>query len=525
LIEEPIPTLKERKLRIFYPVLFAIFPILSIYSANLSLVPGDEIIRPVLIVLAVTISLWGALSLFMRSIPCGAVTSAFLVSMCFLYSRLVALMNFSPYYESCGLYIWIALSIVGALIVAWKAANFHKLLNVLSAMLVLAAGGQIGIGLLRSAILRPVIQRGDITTGTNLSIRPDIIYVILDGYGRSDALKRALDYSSDNFVQGLEKRGFYVAKDAHANYCQTELSVASSLNMNFVPELLPKISSKETNRSPLDVIIDNNQVALYLRERGYTFSAITTGFPPLQFKSADVNLRSHAGMNLIESALIQQTPFAGVPGLYGSMFARRRDNILSAFATLETLSAQALNPRFTVVHILAPHPPFVFGSHGEVRARKGSFGFFDGSDYMLNVSTAKDYRDGYVGQAEFIGNRTLKALDKMLARSSSKPVILIQGDHGSKLRLDQAFFNKTDFNECFPNLSAFYVPESVRKNLYPGMTPVNSFRVLFNGLFDDKLELKPDRSWYSSFPFPYDFMEVTNRLVDHTKMASLPLPR
>ena len=523
--EEAAPTPTLRKPRIFYPILFAVFPILSIYSANLELVPGQSIVRPLLFVVAVAIGLWILLGFVLKSFERAALTSSFVIAACFLFSRFVVALRLPFYLNYLAPILWAIILIAGSILAAKRAAKGHKLLNVLSLALVLTSVVQIAIGVLQSSILRPAIQRSGVKTGTNLAIRPDIIYIILDGYGRSDALQRAMGYSSEAFVEGLEKRGFYVAKDAHSNYCQTELSVASSLNMEFIPDLLPKVGRRESNRSPLDVIIDFNRVALYLRERGYSYAAITTGFPPLQFYSADVNLKSQIGLNLIESAVVQMTPFSTVPSVERSMYDRRRETILDAFTTLETLSSNALTPRFTVVHILAPHPPFVFEANGEPRPHHGSFGFFDGSDYMENVSTAKDYRNGYTGQAEYIGTRTLQAIDALLAGSGPKPVILVQGDHGSKLRLNQSSLAKTDVNECFPNLSAYYVPEAVEKNLYAGITPVNSFRVLFNGLFDDKFDLKPDQSWYSTYPSPYDFTEVTSQIADHTKMSSVPLPR
>ena len=512
------------KIRIFFPILFAIFPILSLYSANLALVPIQSIFRPSVFVVGAVVFLWFLSQLALKSVGRGAVLSSKLVLFCFLYSRMVAAISIPNYVGYLYPWIWAFITIIGTGLATWKL-TCHKLLNVLSLALVATAVGQIGMSVFQSASLRPVIPIGDRTSGGNIAVRPDIIYIILDGFGRSDALKRALNYSSDSFVEGLEKRGFYVAKDSRANYCQTELSVGSSLNMDFLPQLLPKIAMSESNRSPLDTIIEFNQVARYLKDRGYIFSAITTGFPPLQFEHADVNLRSQVGLNLIESALLQMTPFTAIKVLQGSMYERRRETILEAFIALESLSSKALGPRFTIVHILAPHPPFVFGANGERMPHKGAFGFWDGSDYIQNVSSAKDYRDGYAGQAQFIGDRMLRALDSLFSGSGEKPIVLIQGDHGSKLRLDQDSLQKTDINECFPNLSAFLVPDSVRKNLYPGISPVNSFRLLFNGLFDAKFELKPDKSWYSTFPEPYRFTEVTNQIADHSSMPSVPLPR
>ena len=521
--ESSEPT-SQPKVQVFHPLLFAAYPILSIYSANLALVPAQAVLRPLAFIVVVVTVIWFLSGLILRSSERGAMLSSTLVLTCFLYSRAVSSVNLPTYLDDARPLIWGGFMIILAGFSAWKISS-HKLLNILSLTLVLAALGQISFGVFQSAALRPDTHHGQDNSAKIFAVRPDITYIILDGFGRSDALQRALNYSSEPFVEGLEKRGFFVAKDSHANYCQTELSVGSSLNMEFIQQLLPKVPLNAKDRSPLDTIIDDNRVAQYLKDRGYVFSAITTGFPPLQFEHADVNLQSQAGLNLMESALVQMTPFGATKLLQTSLFDLRRKNLNAAFAALESLSTRALKPRFTIVHILAPHPPFVFGPHGESLPRKCSYGFWDGSDFLSHVSPAKDYRDGYTGQAEYIANRTLAALDVLLAGPGEKPIIFVQGDHGSKLRLDQNSLAKTDINECFPNLSAFLVPDSIRTHLYNGITPVNSFRILFNELFDAKLDMKQDRSWYSTFPEPYRFSEVTSQIADHSKMPSVPFPR
>lgn len=521
---ENAPEPSPKRERIFYPICFALFPLLSIYSANLSLVPWRMMIRPVCVVLIATFAIWGILSLILRSTKRGAIATSAFVGCFLMYSRFVAFATEQslPHGYIFGTWIGLTLIVMAVLTIFWR---WHKILNVLGACLVVAATAQIASGLWKAA--SNVAGRVVTTTadgGTNKD-RPDIIYIILDGYGRSDALKRALGYSNDSFIAGLEQRGFYVAKDAHANYCQTELSVSSSLNMDFIQNLLPKMTPKDGDRSPLDDLLNHNAVADYLRKKGYIFAAITTGFPPLQFPSADVNMKTRAGFSLIESAFIQMTPLANDGYALQRMFQERRSNLVNAFDQLESLAAKSVTPRFVMVHILAPHPPFVIGSDGEQLPPQSPFGFWDGSDYMDHVGSPEQYRKGYTSQADYLGKRVLKAVDALFAERGTRPIILIQGDHGSKMRLDQATLEHTDVNECFPNLSAYYVPDSVKKNLYPGITPVNSFRTVFNGLFGDNFKPLPDQSWYSSFPFPYQFFEVTSQIATHEKMASVPIPK
>ena len=523
--DEPLPT-EDRKVQshwIFYPILIAIFPVLSIYSANLSILPLRMILRPILVVIFVVGVIWFLFRVIVRDTGRAAAGTAALSILSFFYGAFGRLLKALIIPHEYRFLIWCAFTVFIAFL-AIRMFRWHRLLNILSAVLILVTFGQISNGLFHSMRARSLSRESLGTTGQTGADRPDIIYIILDGYGRSDALKRALGFDNGSFIEGLEQRDFFVAKDSRANYCQTELSVGSSLNLDFIPAVT-KLTAKDVDRDPLDEVIDHNAAAQYLRSKGYSFDVITTGFPPLQFDSADVNLQTRAGMSMIEAALIQLTPLAKDSFAMNSLQSQRRESLLNAFDELSALSVKSIKPRFVVVHILAPHPPFVFGASGEPLPPKSAFGFWDGSDYMEHVSTPNDYRNGYIEQATFIGKKVLQSLDIILAGSGKEPVILVQGDHGSKLRLDQNSLVKTDLNECFPNLMAYYVPDSIRSHLYDGITPVNSFRLVFNGLFGEQLSPKPDRSWYSTRPLPYAFTEVTSQLADHNQMPSVPLPR
>ena len=49
-------------------------------------------------------------------------------------------------------------------------------------------------------------------------------------------------------------------------------------------------------------------------------------------------------------------------------------------------------------------------------------------------------------------------------------------------------------------LNAYYVNDQAKSSLYPSITPVNSFRVIFNSLFNTKIPLLDDTSYYAYKP-------------------------
>ena len=50
--------------------------------------------------------------------------------------------------------------------------------------------------------------------------------------------------------------------------------------------------------------------------------------------------------------------------------------------------------------------------------------------------------------------------------------------------------------------------------LYDSISPVNVFRVVLNHTFDARLPLLPDRHYRSRPGRPYDFVDVTDRVVE-----------
>jgi hypothetical protein len=108
-------------------------------------------------------------------------------------------------------------------------------------------------------------------------------------------------------------------------------------------------------------------------------------------------------------------------------------------------------------------------------------------------------------------------VDAILERSSTPPIIVIQSDHGPGLGTDVAKVEKTDLFERMSNLIAVYAPRA-SEHLYPTITPVNVFRVLFNTYLGGRFQHLPDRSFYAPWNRPGDLVDVTRR-------ARTPPPR
>ncbi len=101
---------------------------------------------------------------------------------------------------------------------------------------------------------------------------PDIYFIVLDGYARADVLAEHYAFDNGPFVRGLEQRGFQVADASRSNYNWTFLSLASTLNMDYLPELLDgALDPKGTDREQAYRLLRDNRAAEFLRTRGYRY--------------------------------------------------------------------------------------------------------------------------------------------------------------------------------------------------------------------------------------------------------------
>ncbi|MBC7815356.1 MAG: hypothetical protein IAG10_00490, partial [Planctomycetaceae bacterium] len=104
--------------------------------------------------------------------------------------------------------------------------------------------------------------------------RPDIYYIILDGYGRNDVLQKYYDFDNSEFLDSLRQRGFYVADKSCTNFTATAFSLSSSLNMRY-HESYSSLRGYKT----LAEMSRDHDVGRCLRERGYKLVHFNTRYP------------------------------------------------------------------------------------------------------------------------------------------------------------------------------------------------------------------------------------------------------
>jgi hypothetical protein len=486
----------------WYPFVFSIYPVLALLAENTGEVKFEAGWRPLLICILAASILILFLRLLLRNWQRAAFLSTLWMILFFSYGHIHNLLT--EKLEKLDFTRWLLLAwlILAILAVVWaikKSPSFALALNVIALGLVVTSLTQISPGLGPRSVHYVAAKGapdGDLTLPQN---PPDIYYFILDMYTRADLLKSAFDYDNSGFISALEERGFYVAQCSQSNFTRTEISVTSSLNLSYLQDLDPKFKDRTSiARRHLWDVLKHNAVRYELESIGYKTISFANGFPWSELDDVDVFFTPppfSSGMTEFET-LFLQTTFArtlqdfgwlDLDEISGQNF-RDRDKLV--FSSMKAV-AKMQGPKFVYVHLILPHPPFVFGPNGEPT---NPADFWNEQKLYPGVK----FKIGYTNQVTFLNRKILEAVDTIISESETPPLIILQGDHGPWLQPNpQHFFI----------LNAYHLPGH-KTELYPTISPVNSFRLIFNDYFGGRYDMLKDITYFSPVPKLYDFSEV-----------------
>jgi hypothetical protein len=306
---------------------------------------------------------------------------------------------------------------------------------------------------------------------------PDIYYILTDAYTSPESLKAFWGYDDAAFVNYLTGLGFHVLKNAHSNATVTPISLATSLNMDYPPAPGP-YSYQPSELAFYCRIILQAEAPSRLKASGYdvrAFSIFDVAGAPRYYHFPKVSDPT------LSSVLLDLT----VLGILRSYRDRVSfgDTNLKLFSLLPEIAAErSAKPKFVYVHVMMPHLPYLFDEKGR-RIRRG-------------LLPGDDRPEDYLGQLIYANTLITNAVAGILKNSKTPPIIIVQGDHGYR-----SLPGPHRSEEAPTILNALYLPGSEADWLYPGLTPVNTFRVIFNHYFGQHYSYLPDIVPSPSSPF------------------------
>ena len=501
---------------VIYPLFFGIYPVLALIAHNIAEMPLTAGLRALSLSLLITLLLYLVLYYLIENSFNAALLVSLVVFLFFSYGHLLYLfretpvLNFSlgrhrtlaPLYT--GLFI-----IIAAIIQKTKRdlSTLTKFLNAFAIILLIFPIYQI-LSYQVKVVIAEKDQRRAIAATSAVSLpqdqpAPDVYYILTDGYPRSDFITEYLGYDNSEFLDNLTSKGFYVAQCSQSNYTDTRFSMASTFNMTYLNNSgdQPRV---DYPKSTLESMINNGTVQQNFYDLGYTIVTFDTGYYWLELENSAIHLGptkkqlnqkifninindfEYLLLNTTAGKLVLDLPYLLYPDK-AEMLAQtiertqgsHRHRVLYTLEELPDVADSIPGPKFVYAHIIFPHPPYIVDANGN-----------------RLESNPQNELTAYGEQIAYLDRRLTEIVDTLLEKSNPKPIIIIQSDHGASIEYELLNIDKSN---RLGILNAYYLPRNPSggnpaAQLYSTITPVNTFRMIFDQYFNGNYGLLEDKS-------------------------------
>jgi sulfatase-like protein len=334
----------------------------------------------------------------------------------------------------------------------------------------------------------------------------DIYLIVLDEYANAEVTARLFGFDNLVFLDSLRQLGFAVPA-VHSNYHHTFLSLPSMLNASHLAVLSGEVGKRSIDRTIPDYLVEHNRTVPFLRSKGYKFAF----FPSQSWEAtqhhpqADWEPHVWQGLDpareLTRSGLrIVLTRTSLLKFFSGGAFGYTRDHLTRTLAAIAEVP-KIPGPVFTFAHLLVPHAPYVFDRDCRPATQRA------GSSRSKHAAVA------YVEQIQCLNQMALDLVTTLLRTSEIPPIILLQGDHGSKMLLfDRAKsaekITLAAAKERAGAFGAYYLPDHGSQVFGDSVTIVNVMGNVLRFYLGAALPREPDDIYLSVDRAPYAFKRV-----------------
>ena len=502
-----------------YPFLFAIIPVIRLVVENPGWMEVDDAAVIVAAVLAACGMVYGLVWLATRRrgrrlpplILLGVVLAFW------VYVRVAAFVEHRSSVSHAVLFPLWAAATVG--IIWWLVRRpalldrTERFLTLTSGMLVAWFVVSIAIAQFRSAravresaVVRRVTQPIRVRPGAKVGPKRDIYLIVLDEYANAEVTRRLFGFDNHVFLDSLRQLGFVVPA-VHSNYSHTFLSVPSMLNASHIAGLSGELGRKSVDRTVTDYLVRHNRAVPFLKSQGYQYAL----FPTLGWEAtrddprADRKFQPPYGLGPARE--ISRSGLRGV--LYKTSLLKfvnpgtgrlARDYVTRTFTGIARIPGTP-GPVFTFAHVMSPHDPYLFDRDCRPAYQEG-----DGSRAQREAAA-------YVEQIQCVDRMVLDLVTTLLRTSEVAPVILLQGDHGSKTLLPYKDrvpdgITVAAGKERLGAFGAYYLPDHGGEVFGDSVTIVNVLGNVLRYYLGADLPREPDDMYLSVHRAPFAFKRV-----------------
>lgn len=315
---------------------------------------------------------------------------------------------------------------------------------------------------------------------------PNVYHILLDAHPNQKAME-VIGGDLRSFYEGLKSLGFVTFPESRSNYPATHPSVASMLNMNYLPEDWEGKSTKFFRS-----LICNNEVFKNFCKMGYGVHCNLSQNVVVQALYGNCQKRNDFKLHALFYTILANTPLRHVflYGLSNSIRSSALQDVnflIEKINTFKNFYGATMNVCYT--HILCPHGPCIFAEEREAHVRDI---FFTKTDemYILSPKTHRNYCKNVYGIDNLI-LRSIKEILKQYETEAVKPIIILHSDHSILYCGKDMKSPYITPDTIYGNLLALYVPNDWKQDA-KDLKFINLYRWIFNHLFGDNYKYFED---------------------------------
>ena len=479
----------------FHHFIFALLPVSLLFLDNINEIPINDIFIPLVISLIPVIVLWGLLTYFIGAKKSSVIVSFIIILLLiFTYTRSSLI-----YHEIIEIRIiakniilipiFSVIGIFGIRHILRKefSSNITSIINVVSVTVIFAIIFQVGLFTVQGDSSLEEYEKllnVQIFQTNELVQKPDVYLLLLDAYSGEITLKNDYGYDNSKFYNQLEERGFFVQQESFSNYPNTQFSLPSIMNMNYLNFITEtqgeeskdmRLNQKLWNENKVMQIFHANEYEIYSfhGRDGSSSDMITKNFCEytlnLNPELTNTLIKHYMPLSMIRTSVLENSHY---------------ETVRCVLDTMINFEKETDHPIYMHMHIRLPHQPLIFDSEGKKIDEPVASNRFD-----------SELKDAYLQQLIFTNKKTIEIVDS-IKQKNSDAVIIIMSDHGGRFGVDWDNPSEMDYFRAFNNLNALYFPGK-ETNFPMDISPVNIFRTFFNLYFESDYEILDEKQiWY-----------------------------